>query len=170
MVKEFIELLKSVVIAVIATFIIITFIFQTVSVDGLSMQPTLQNNDRLILEKVTYYFRKPKPGDIVVIKYPSDTSQKFIKRVVAVGGDKVKIQNNKLYINGVAKEEKYINEETMQDFSEVEVPEGTIFVLGDNRNHSEDSRFADVGFVKLKLVVGKASFRIYPFNTVGRIG
>lgn len=167
--KEIIELLKSIAIAILATFIIITFIFQTVSVDGLSMQPTLQNKDRLILEKVTYYFRKPKPGDIVVIKYPSDTSQKFIKRVVAIGGDKVKIQNNKLYINGVAKNEKYINEQTMQDFNEVQVPKGTIFVLGDNRNHSEDSRFADVGFVNLKLVVGKASFRLFPFSTIGRI-
>lgn len=169
MLKEIIELLKSIAIAIVATFIIITFVFQTVSVDGLSMQPTLQNKDRLILEKVTYYFRKPKPGDVVVIKYPSDISQKFIKRVVAVGGDKVKIENNKLFINGVAKDEDYINEKTMADFPEKEVPQGTIFVLGDNRNHSEDSRFADVGFVKLNLVVGKASFRIFPFNTIGRI-
>jgi signal peptidase I len=167
MVKEIIEILKSVVIAVIAAVLIMTFVFQTVSVDGYSMNPTLNNKDRLIIEKVTYYFHAPMPGDIVVIKYPADPTQKFIKRVVAVAGDKVKIENNTLYINDKSKEENYILEHKMDDFSEVTVPSGTIFVLGDNRNNSRDSRFPDVGFVDTKLVVGKAVFRLYPFNNIG---
>jgi signal peptidase I len=166
MVKQLVELLKSVVIAIIAALLIITFVFETVRVDGYSMTPTLDNNDRLIVEKVTYHFRQPEPGDIVVIKYPSNTEEKFIKRVVAVGGDTVEIKNNTLYINGVAKQEGYLLEDTMFDFAKVTVPQGTIFVMGDNRNNSRDSRYPDVGFVKLSLVVGRAVLRIYPFSSV----
>lgn len=170
MIKELIELGKSVIIAIVAALLIITFVFETVSVDGLSMFPTLNNKDRLIVEKVSYYFREPKAGDIVVIKYPADTREKFIKRVVATGGDRVKIQDNKLYINGQIKEESYINEQNINGFyNEVTVPKDTIFVLGDNRNNSRDSRFPDVGFVSLKLVVGRAALRIYPFNRFGSL-
>jgi len=167
MVKELIEILKSVIIAIIAAFLIITFVFETVSVDGYSMNPTLNHKDRLIVQKVTYYFSKPKAGDIVVIKYPANPKEKFIKRVVAVGGDKVRIENNTLYVNNTAKEENYILEKNMNDFNEVTVPTGTIFVLGDNRNNSRDSRFEDVGFVNLNLVVGKAVLRLYPFKDIG---
>lgn len=167
MVKELVEILKSVIIAIIAALLIMAFVFETVSVDGYSMNPTLNHKDRLIVEKVTYYFHKPQAGDIVVIKYPADIKEKFIKRVVAVPGDKVKIENNMLYINNKAKEEKYILEHKMNDFQEVTIPNDTIFVLGDNRNNSRDSRFEDVGFVSTKLVVGKAVFRLYPFNNIG---
>jgi signal peptidase I len=164
MVKQLVELLKSVIIAIIAALLIITFVFETVRVDGYSMNPTLNNNDRLIVEKVTYYFRQPEPGDIVVIKYPANTEEKFIKRVVAVQGNTVEIKNNTLYINGIAKKEDYILEDTMSDFSKVTVPQGTIFVMGDNRNNSRDSRYPDVGFVSTSLVVGRAVLRIYPFS------
>jgi signal peptidase I len=169
LVKELIELAKSIVIALIAAFLIITFVFETVSVDGHSMDPTLSDKDRLIVEKVTYYFRQPKPGDIVVIKYPANPREKFIKRVVAVGGDKVRISDNKLYVNDKPQNESYILENKMRDFNEVTVPDKTIFVMGDNRNNSRDSRFEDVGFVDLKLVVGKADFRIFPFKTAGKL-
>lgn len=169
MVKELIELGKSMIIAIIAAFLIITFVFETVSVDGHSMDPTLNNKDRLIVEKVSYYFRAPKPGDIVVIKYPADPREKFIKRVMAVGGDKIKVENNKVYINNVPKDESYILEQTMHDFNEVTVPQNTVFVMGDNRNNSRDSRYPDVGFVDYKMVVGRAALRIYPFSRFGRL-
>lgn len=169
MVKELIELGKSMIIAIIAAFLIITFVFETVSVDGHSMDPTLSHKDRLIVEKVSYYFRAPKPGEIVVIKYPADPKEKFIKRVVAVGGDKVRIENNKLYVNNVAKDEPYTLEKTMNDFNEITVPQNTVFVMGDNRNNSRDSRFPDVGCVDYKMVVGRAALRIYPFGKFGRL-
>ncbi|MBD5639287.1 signal peptidase I [Clostridium botulinum] len=169
MLKELMEIVKSIIVAVIAAFLIITFVFETVSVEGHSMDPTLNNRDRLIVEKVSYYFRKPKDGDIVVIKYPSDTREKFIKRVIAVPGDTVSIHDNKVYVNGKAKEESYILENYMEDFNEVKVPENSVFVMGDNRNHSRDSRFPDVGFVNYKLVVGRAAIRIYPFNKFGSL-
>lgn len=157
------------IIAIIAAFLIITFVFETVSVDGHSMDPTLSHKDRLIVEKVSYYFRDPKPGDIVVIKYPANPREKFIKRVVAVGGDKVRIEGDKLYVNDVPKDEPYILEATMADFNEVTVPKDTVFVLGDNRNNSRDSRFSDVGFVSYKMVVGRAALRIYPFSRFGKL-
>jgi signal peptidase I len=170
MIKDIIELIKSIFIAIVAAVLIITFVFETVSVDGQSMSPTLAHKDRLIVEKVSYYFRKPKANDIIVLKYPADTREKFIKRVIAVAGDKVKIEDNRLFINGIEKDEPYIKEKFINGFyNEVTVPENTIFVLGDNRNNSKDSRFPDVGFVNLKLVVGRAALRIYPFNNIGRI-
>jgi signal peptidase I len=170
MIKNIIELIKSIFIAIIAAMLIITFVFETVSVDGQSMSPTLAHRDRLIVEKVSYYFRKPKVNDIIVLKYPADTREKFIKRVIAVAGDKVKIEDNRLFINGIEKDEPYIKETFINGYyNEVTVPENTIFVLGDNRNNSRDSRVPDVGFVNLKLIVGKAALRIYPFNKIGRI-
>jgi signal peptidase I len=164
MIKQLVELLKSVIIAIIAAMLIITFVFETVKVDGYSMNPTLNDNDRLIVEKVTFYFRQPDAGDIVVIKYPANIEEKFIKRVVATEGDKVKIEKNTLYINNVPQQEEYIMEDTMFDFAEVTVPAATIFVMGDNRNNSRDSRYPDVGFVSNSLVVGRAVLRIYPFS------
>ena len=154
--------------------LLIIFVVQTAVVNGTSMFKTLNNNDRLIVEKITYDFGRPKRGDIVVIKYPADTSQRFIKRVIAVGGDKLKIDNGNLYINGKLQKENYILQKMDspidQNFkSGVTVPKGTIFVMGDNRNDSHDSRFSDVGFVKLNLVVGKAIFRFYPFDKFGTI-
>lgn len=164
---ELFELFKSILIAIIAAAIIIAFIFETVSVDGSSMYPTLRNNDRLIIEKVTYYFRSPKPMDVIVMKNPRNNSERYIKRIIAVEGDKIEIYNNKVYINGSLKDELYIFENRINDFSEITVPKNTVFVLGDNRNNSTDSRI--LGPINLKLIVGKAFIRLLPFNKVGRI-
>lgn len=169
MIKQLKELAWALCISLLASFFIIYFIFQVVHVDGQSMEPTLHNNDRLVVEKITYYFRNPAPKDIVVIKYPSDLSQKFIKRVIGKSGDKIKVYNNKLYVNGDILEEPYILEKEIGDFEEQVVPENAIFVMGDNRNHSRDSRSPDVGFVDKKLVVGKAALRLYPFKLIGRL-
>lgn len=163
--NELLDIGKSVVVAVILALLIINFVFETVSVEGKSMFSTLDNKDRLIVEKVTYHFTDPKPGDIVVIKNPENISERFIKRVVAVAGDRVKIQDNKLYVNDKAVEEKYIHDNIMADFDEVTVAENSIFVMGDNRNNSKDSRM--LGSISKKLVVGRAALRIYPFNKAG---
>lgn len=169
MYKEIIDFIKSLVIATVAAMLIITFVFQTVSVDKTSMYPTLKPNDRLILEKVTYYFSKPSRGDIIVFKYPKDTREKFIKRVIGVPGDKIKIEDGTLYINDEKQDEKYIKEPMTGNFPETVVPEGTIFAMGDNRNNSMDSRDSSVGFISYKLVIGKAIFRLYPFSGIGRL-
>lgn len=167
MTGEIKEFIKSIAISIVAAFLIITFVFEGAIVDGFSMIPTLNDKDLLIVEKVTYYFRQPQPGDIIVIRYPANPKEKFVKRVVAVGGDKVKIESNKVYVNGKVRNENFTLEKWMNNYSEVTVPKGTLFLLGDNRNDSRDSRFPDVGFVNLKLVIGKASFRIYPLKNIG---
>jgi signal peptidase I len=172
--KDLIELIKSVVIAAIAAFLIVTFIFRPVAVDGNSMYPTLHSEDRLIIEKVTYYFRKPVANDIVVFNYPANPKEQFIKRVIAVGGDRLKIHDHKVYVNGKVLVEPYIFEKMNaiidQNYeNEVVVPKGTIFVMGDNRNDSRDSRYSDVGFVDLKQLIGKTFVRIFPLNRLGGI-
>ncbi|KHD38051.1 signal peptidase I [Clostridium acetobutylicum] len=176
--KSLIEFGKSIIIAIIAAVIIIMFVFETVSVDGTSMYSTLQNNDRLIIEKVSYRFGFPKRGDIIVFKCPSDTTKKFIKRVIAVEGDKVKIVNDKVYVNGVKLNENYayyMNQQVtddprVHDYALRTVPKDSVFVLGDNRYNSLDSRFEDeVGFVNKKLIIGREALRIYPFNKIGKV-
>lgn len=169
MIKKTFEIAKSIAISLVIAIFIINFIFQIVTVSGESMIPTLKNNDKLILEKVSYRITSPKKNDIVVIRYPADIRERIIKRVIAVAGDKVKINDNILYINGKAIDEYYKNEDFMKDYAEAEVPQDSIFILGDNRNFSKDSRSDDIGFVKLNLLEGKAVIRLYPFNKMGRI-
>jgi len=167
--KRIIEVSKSIAISLLVAIFIINFIFQIVTVSGESMVPTMQNNDKLILEKVSYRITSPKKNDIVVIRYPADIRERLIKRVIAVSGDKIKINDNILYINDEAIDEYYKNEDFMQDYDEAVVPQDSIFILGDNRNFSKDSRSSDIGFVKLNLIEGKAVLRLYPFNKMGRI-
>lgn len=169
MTRKIFEVVKSIAISLIIAVFIINFLFQIVIVSGESMVPTLKNNDKLILEKVTYRITALKRNDIVVIKNPSDTRERIIKRVIAVSGDKIKISNNILYINGKTINEIYINEDFMSDYDEIQVPKDSIFVLGDNRNFSKDSRSSEIGFVKLNLIEGKAVIRLYPINKMGRI-
>lgn len=167
--RKIFEVLKFTSILFVIVIFIINFIFQIVTVNGQSMVPTLKNNDKLILEKVSKWLIDVKRNDIVVIKYPADIRQRIVKRVIAVAGDKVKINDNILYLNGKIVNEYYKNENFMKDYDEVLVPQNSIFVLGDNRNFSKDSRSNDIGFVKLNLLEGKVLIRLYPFNKMGRI-
>ncbi|MGI6697957.1 MAG: signal peptidase I [Clostridiales bacterium] len=156
------EWLESIVIAVVIAIVIKAFVFETVLVEGSSMLPTLKDSDRLAVNKIGYLLGKPEHGDIVVFEYPSDPSLIFIKRVIAVEGDSVEIKDHRVYVNGTELEEPYISEKPLGDFPEVVVPPNTVFVLGDNRNDSRDSRYADVGFIPLKNIRGEAVFRLWP--------
>ncbi|MEK6264387.1 MAG: signal peptidase I [Clostridium sp.] len=169
MTKKTSKAVKYTAILLVTSVFIINFLFQVVTVNGKSMVPTLQSNDKLILERVSYRIMSPKRNDIVVIRYPADIRERIIKRVIAVAGDTVKICDNILYINGKTISEYYINEDYMSDYDEIQVPLDTVFVLGDNRNFSSDSRSDDIGFVKLNLIEGKAVIKLYPFNKMGRI-
>ena len=156
--------LFSIIIAVVLALGIRTFLVEPYMVSGPSMRPTLQNEERLIVNKLVYYLREPQRGEIIVFKYPSDTRRDFIKRVIAVGGDPIEIRDGKTFVNGEAIDESYIKEPFHTNYGKVTVPKGFIFVMGDNRNNSEDSRYADVGFVDLSLVKGKASVVFWPFS------
>ena len=152
----------SIIVALVLSFIIRQFIVELYIVDGPSMRPTLQSGERLVVNKFIYRTRNPEKGEIVVFKYPSDPSRDFIKRVIAVPGDSIEIKNHDVYVNDVLLSEPYILEPTLSEYPRAVVPEGTVFVMGDNRNNSEDSRFADVGFVPYDLIKGKAMVVFWP--------
>jgi signal peptidase I len=159
---QILEYVESFVTAAILAAVIIIFIGQNFLVQGSSMEPNFHDRERLFVEKISYRFREPQRGEVVVFKYPAHPRRKFIKRVVGVPGDEIKIRDTKVYINGVQLEEDYLDSITYGEFGPVYVPPGHVFVLGDNRNNSEDSRFSDVGFVPFENVVGRACFRWWP--------
>lgn len=162
--SEYRENIEAFAIAVVAILFILIFVAQSFLVKGTSMDPTLQDGERLIVNKITYKFRTPKTGEIIVFKYPGDPSKKFIKRVIGEPGDSVSIRDSKVYVNYQPLEEPYILEKMDSDYDNVTVPDGALFVLGDNRNGSRDSRYPDVGFVPLKNVVGKADLIFWPLT------
>lgn len=161
-VKEF---LQSLVIAGILAFFIITFVAQSFVVDGRSMADTLENGERLFVNKFIYRFHPPERGDIVVFTPKGAPDQKYIKRVIGLPGDTVYIKDGVTYVNGEAIKEEYVNDKTLGDFGPYEVPEESVFVLGDNRNHSADSRFENiVGFVDYDSISGKAFWVYWPLD------
>ncbi len=154
----------SILIAVVLAFFIRSFIVELYLVDGPSMRPTLQSEERLVVNKFIYHFRAPERGEILVFRYPKDPSRDFIKRVIAIPGDTIEINDGRVYVNGQLQNENYILSKTRGDYPLSTVPEGHIFVMGDNRNNSEDSRFSDVGFVPYDLIKGKAMLVFWPLS------
>lgn len=169
--KELIEWAEAIIIAVVLALIIRTFVFNIVMVDGDSMLPTLNDRDRLIVWKLGY---TPKQGDIIIFRPEAHKNTPYVKRVIAVPGQTVEIDFSKgiVKVDGEVLEEDYIYQRTKNpgniDFP-ITVEPNTVFVLGDNRNNSRDSRFKDVGLVSYDSIMGKAVCRIWPFNRFGSI-
>lgn len=171
--EEIFDWIESILFSIFVASLIFTFVFRIAQVDGGSMIPTLQHGDRLILSGMFY---KPDNKDIIAIN-SKGLNEPIIKRVIAIEGQTVDIdfEQGKVYVDGKEQFEPYINDITKNDFGidaafseyPVTVPEGYVFVLGDNRNDSIDSREYRVGFVSKEDIIGKAVFRIYPFNTFG---
>jgi signal peptidase I len=149
--------------AVYAT-LLLTFVGQIARVDGLSMEPTLADHDRLVVNKWIYRVSEPRPGDIVMLYYPVDPEKSFVKRVIAREGDEVRIASGKVYVNGVALHDEFVPPEyrSFDDFGPQVVPQGYYFVMGDHRNGSSDSRHW--GPVPKKYIVGKVQLRWWPPN------
>lgn len=168
--EEALDWIISIAIAIALALFIRTFIVELYMVEGPSMTPTLINGERLIVSKFIYRFQQPARGDVVVFRFPRDPSRDFIKRVIATGGDTIEIRDGRVYVNDQELNEKdYILEKSRGSYPKSKVPEGTIFVMGDNRNNSEDSRFADVGFVPLHLLKGKAIVAFWPLSNARMI-
>lgn len=174
-VVEIYEWLEAVAFALAIVVILFTFIFRIVSVSGPSMQPTLHSDDRIVLSSLFY---TPQNGDIVVITQPnSHNNEPLIKRVIAVEGQTIDIdaENNSVTVDGVQLNESYILEQELNNAGNaydypITIPKGKVFVMGDNRNDSFDSRDSGLGMVDEKYIMGKAVFRIYPFESVGGLG
>lgn len=163
--------LQCIVTALVACVLIFVFIGRTIGVVGSSMVPTLEQGDRLIISKLLY---TPQQGDIVVLQKDSFADYPLIKRVIATEGQTVDIDFDAgvVYVDGVALDEPYTAEPTVvrEDFDEpVTVPEGCIFVMGDNRNRSTDSRTDSIGCVDTRLIMGKALLRLTPLSKFGTI-
>lgn len=160
------EWLDSLIYAVILILLIFTFVFRVVGVSGSSMNPTLSNGDWLTVSAVP---SEIETGDIVVVTQPNSLNEPLIKRVIAKGGDTVDIDfiEGIVTVNGIALYEPYIAEKTerMGDFVyPLTVPDGCLFVMGDNRNDSLDSRFRTIGFIDERYVLGVAQIRLFPFG------
>lgn len=164
------EYVETVAGAVLLAIFIMTFVGRSFTVDGPSMQPTLHSGERLLVDKLTYRFRDPQRGEIIVFRYPADPSHYFIKRVIGVPGDRIEIRGGVVYVNGVALEENYVSSPTYGRFTSGVVPEGHFFVLGDNRNNSQDSRSPLIGYVPKRLIAGRALVRFWPISRASFLG
>jgi signal peptidase I len=149
--------------AVYAT-LLVTFVIQVARVDGLSMAPTLEDHDRLIVNKLVYELGDPLPGDIVMLYYPVNPDKMFVKRVIAKEGDTVRIVEGHVYVNDIPLHDDYVPEEfrSHDDWGPTVVQQGYYFVMGDHRNNSSDSRHW--GPVPKKYIVGKVKVRWWPLQ------
>lgn len=169
--KSVVDIIVYIIIMVALVLFIVTFVVQKVQVSGNSMNDTLCNNEQLILEKLTYRFGDPARFDIVVFR-PFETEKRlyYIKRVIGLPGETIQITGGKIYINSEVLEEDYGKEKMIEAGiaeKEIKLGEDEYFLLGDNRNHSKDSRFDDVGIVKRRQISGRALLRIWPLDKIG---
>ncbi|AZR72352.1 signal peptidase I [Anoxybacter fermentans] len=155
---------RSIFWASVVSLLLITFVVQAFYIPSGSMRPTLEVRDRILVNKFIYRFKDPERFDIIVFKYPVDPSRKFIKRVIGVGGDKIQIIKGQVYVNDRPLKEDYILTKGYSNYGPVIVPEGNYFVLGDNRNNSEDSRIW--GFVPRENIIGQAFLIFWPLNRI----
>ena len=161
---EAVVLLKTLASAAVYATLIVTFGFQVARVEGQSMVPTLADRDRLIVNKAAYlpWIGQPQVGDVVMLYYPNKPEKAFVKRVIANEGDTVRIVAGKVYRNGVLMDDSFVPSEYLShdDWGPEVVPEGYYFVMGDNRNHSSDSRHWR--FVPKRYIAGKVQLRWWP--------
>lgn len=170
--NPWVEALKTIGLSAVLAFGIRTFVAEARYIPSGSMLPTLQINDRLIVDKLRYHFQKPQRGDIVVFS-PTDALQRqnfhdaFIKRVIGLPGEKVEVKGGRVFINNKPLRENYIAEAPQYPYGPVTVPENSYLVLGDNRNNSYDSHYW--GFVPRDRIIGRAVVRFWPPQRMGEI-
>lgn len=183
--SEIIDWIKTIFLSLLLAFFILQLIRPTL-VNGQSMDSTLKDGDFIIINRNSYMFSSPSRGDIIVFRSDFDEEVKssifkkiltgeyddkknLVKRVIGVGGDKIKIHNKRVYVNNKLIDEKYLNKENINNTEgemDIVVPKGKVFVLGDNREVSLDSRYESVGFINVSDIVGKPFIRLFPFNKI----
>ncbi|HHX77587.1 MAG TPA: signal peptidase I [Firmicutes bacterium] len=158
------EWLKSIALAIVLALFIRFFVVEVFVVDGLSMMPTIRDDERLLVNKFIYLFQEPQRSDVIIFSFTSERD--FIKRVIGTAGDEVKIENGLVYVNGLALDEDYVMDPPRKDYGPVVVPEGSFFVMGDNRNASMDSRDPTVGMITKDRIKGKALIVFWPLDSI----
>ncbi|HXZ79310.1 MAG TPA: signal peptidase I [Terriglobales bacterium] len=158
---------RDVLISLLISTFIIVFLYQPVKVEGTSMMPGLDDQERIFINKFVYRFGSIERGDIVVFQYPRDLSKRYIKRVIGLAGDRVRIDDGKVYVNGQSLDEPYVPAEyaDLRSMPEITVPANSYFLLGDHRTSSNDSR--DFGPVPGQFIYGKAVFVYWPMDKLG---
>ena len=156
-------------LSVFLAIIVILFLYQPVKVEGTSMMPALADQERVFINKFVYKLEPISRGDVVVFRYPRDVSKSYIKRVIAVAGDRVRIDDGVVYVNDRRLPEPYVPKDywDARSYPETVVPRHSYFLLGDHRNLSNDSR--DFGPVDEQYIYGKAVFGYWPFDKVGKL-
>jgi signal peptidase I len=159
--------LRDLLIATAASVFMVLFLYQPVRVEGTSMLPRLEDRDRLFINKFVYHFTAIERGDVVVFRYPRDPEKSYIKRVIALPGDTLRIDRGRVYVNGKLVREPYVPLEYRDTRSmlEITIPDDSYFMMGDHRSISSDSR--DFGPVERSLIYGKAVFVYWPARDVG---
>ncbi len=176
---EILEWIKALLIALAIILVVRWLAFNPFLVDGESMRPNFQDGEMIVVNKLIYEFRDPRRGEVIVFLAPE--GKDFIKRIIALPGERVRVEGDRVYVNDQVLEEGYLTEAieaaralgrsynngNYSVTAEVTVPENTLFVLGDNRSHSKDSRFPDVGFVSYDQIVGRADLVYWPIRELG---
>ncbi|MGH9547645.1 MAG: signal peptidase I [Terriglobales bacterium] len=161
--------LRDLIVSLAISAFIIIFLYQPVKVEGTSMMPSLDDQERIFVNKYVYRLEAIQRGDIVVFRYPRDPSKSFIKRVIGLGGDRIRIESGEVFVNGEPLEEDYVPPAyaDQRSYAEIVVPPNSYFVLGDHRTMSNDSR--DFGPVNIGYIYGKAVFGYWPMDKMGRV-
>jgi len=161
--NEMFDWFKAIFIAVFIAFFLHTFVFATSIVEGESMEPTLEDGERLIFNKFVYMIDEPERGDIIIIQ---QTDKNYVKRIIALPGETIEIRNSNLYIDGTRYEETFLDKEDAihtGNFGPIFIPEEKYFVMGDNREISKDSRNG-LGYIQRDEIIGKSEIIIFPFS------
>lgn len=159
------EVLEVVAIALVTVFIIRTFLIQPFLVSGASMEPNFSDGNYLLIDEITYRFREPERGEVIVFRYPKNPSTYFIKRIIGLPGETVELIDGIVYVNGKKVKEDYLPEPIQsRDNLSLKLKSDEYFVVGDNRSHSFDSR--NWGPVSRDKIIGVARLRVFPFNKI----
>ncbi len=158
------EIIETIILALVL-FVAINFLTARIRVDGSSMEPNFHDGDYVIVNRMAYRLGDIQRGDVIVFPYPLEPEDDYIKRVIGLPGDRVAIYGGAVYVNGQPLIEPYIAEQPRSDLAEFIVPESYVYVMGDNRNESSDSR--SWGPLKIDEIIGRAIFRYWPFTNMG---
>lgn len=172
---EFVMDILETIVFVGSLFIVIyLFILTPNQVKGASMEPTFHSGDYILTSRITYKFRNPQRGDVIVFRSPKNPDIEYIKRIIGLPGDKILIENGEVYVNGIKLEETYISAKTnlweggyVQEGVSITVPENHVFVMGDNRPRSSDSR--EFGPIPIESIIGQVFYRYFPASVMGAI-